>query len=69
MNIPESNHIAADLGIPYMDTTQNYFQPKPQQRLDFQVRPNENLGLVLNPYQDIPILTPAEFLAALAQQK
>jgi hypothetical protein len=47
MNIPESNHIAADLGIPYMDTTQNYFQPKPQQRLDFQVRPNENLGLGL----------------------
>src|SRR5579871_3490282 len=45
MNIPESNHNAADLGIPYMDTTQNFFRPTPQQRLDFQVRPNENFGL------------------------
>ena len=37
-------------------------------RADFLVTGDRDL-LILNPFQGIPILTPAEFLAALAQQK
>jgi hypothetical protein len=46
MNIPQSNHIAMDLGIPYMDTNRKYFPLKSRQTLDFQLTPNENFGLV-----------------------
>jgi hypothetical protein len=38
-------HIAADLGIPYMDTREIYSSAQARHRLDFQVKPNENFGL------------------------
>jgi len=48
MNIAESNHISTDLGIPYMDTNENYLQPKTRKSKASNVIPNENFGLIVH---------------------
>src|SRR6266568_503783 len=47
MNMPESNHIPADLGIPHMDTKLKAYEPNPREGLVVQLSASENFGLTL----------------------
>jgi hypothetical protein len=60
MNMPESNHTCAALGIHYMDTQRNLICAKARESLAFQGTANENFGLKsqgLQANQDVTFLT------------
>jgi hypothetical protein len=46
MNIPESNHESADLGILTWTQIKKIFTPNRSKRLGFQIKTSTNLGLV-----------------------
>jgi len=49
MNMPESNHIPADLGTPTWTQNQRAYKPNPQKGFVVQCNASENFGLANDP--------------------